>query len=241
MITLAKVKRCMQLLLPDGHLWDEKIEGSDSDLLDTSNGASHEYYRILDSAEKLTQFFLPYVTGFLAELEKLLGLPNEQLSTTERQGRVNGRMALLFAKKGRLQLYEYIMRTAAFGDVVVRTLGSNGTAESPFDFFESGGLAFYGNDEMLYGKDEAIYNNANLAGDAYLVTNGGSVNYFEDPETAIIKLENLPGYWPFYLVVEGPNGTKLQVPRRRLETFFDLVYLWKPGDMHVILNVEFTD
>lgn len=239
MINIKRVEKCLKLLLPDGSLWWDKLNGGD--LETTVDGYAGEFKRILDNAITVSTFWLPYVTSYLGELEFLLGLPNEDLTEEERQDRAEGRMQLLFTEKGRLYVYENIMRTAGFDDTVVRTLGYYGTVESPYDYFAGTGFAYYGNLGTEYGNEESIYNNTGVGGDSYLITNGGSINYFENPDNALIELEQNPEYWPFYLVVEGPDKATLDVPRRRLDTFFDLVYSWKPADMHVILNVNFFD
>lgn len=238
-IALERVERCLKLLLPEGYLWWDKANGGDME--STVDGFAGEYKRIIDNAKRLAYFYMPYITDWLSELEYVLGLPAEDLTETERRERADSRMQLLFTDKGRLQLYETIMQTAGFGDVVVRTLGAYGVAESPYDFFTNIGSAFFGQEGTEFGNLDSIYNNTEVGGGAYLVTNGGSINYFEDPDNALVRLEQNPEYWPYYLVVEGPEGAQLQVPRRRFETFFDLIYIWKPADMHVILNVEFTD
>lgn len=240
-MSVERVKKCFKLLIPDGWLWWDKLNGGD--LESTANGFAIEYSRVLDAAKRLEAFFLPYLTAWIPELEKLLDLPNENLTDEERQGRVDSRMQLLFAEKGRFALYESIMATAGFGDVVVRNLGAYGVAESPYDFFKGVGLAFYDGASAVYNGEGIEYNNTGVEGSAYLVTNGGSVNLFDDPDTAVVNLEQNPLYWVDYIVVEGPTAAEatLQVPRSKIESFFDLVYLWKPGDAHVILNVEFTE
>lgn len=228
------VQRALKLMLPEGFLWFMKT--GDSDTEKTINGFSHEFNRLFSNIETVSKFFLPYITLFLAELETILGLPNENLTTEQRQGRVDGRMKLLFTEKGRLNVYEEVLRTAAFDGAVVRVLGFG---ESPFDFFDDVKKAFY--NQIDYNDDDAIYNDANVSGGAFLLTNGGSLNNFEPPDSAFVTLEENPAYWVSYLVIEGQNGEKLEVPLNRRETFFDSVYNWKPADMHVILNVSFVE
>lgn len=238
-MNIERVQKCLKLLFPNGYIWADKANGGD--LETTLNGYAWEFKRVLDTAESISKFFLPYATAFFQELEFMFALPPENISTVDRQGRIDGRFRMLFAPKGRLALYETVLHSAGFSGAVVRTLGSYGTAESPFDFFTGTGFAFYGNEEAIFGDEESIFNNTGTpVGDAYLLTNGRSAHYFEDPENAFVSLEQNSNYWPSYLVVEGPSNTKLSVPMSNRETFFDSVYGWKPADMHVILNIEFA-
>ncbi len=102
----------------------------------------------------------------------------------------------------------------------------------------SGG--YYGADEAIYNDDEMIYNNTQVVGNALLLTNGGSINYYSDGNEAVVKLEQNPDYWGSYFVIESEDQAILEVPESLKETFFDLLYTLKPGDMHGILRVEFT-
>lgn len=231
------IKKFFKLLFPEGGFWIEKWFG---ELGKTMDGFSGQFYRDFQQLEKLRNVFIPSKTQFIPELEREFLTPAGDLTGDERRGRVDARFELMFQSKLRLELMENILAVSGFPDTVIRTLGSNGINESPFDFFTTTGLAYWGAEELIWGAEEFIWGNVQAAGENFLITNGGSIEYDESGYEAAAQLEPNPDYWGKYFIVEGVASAKLSIPVRLRETFFDLLYLLKPSGMHGILRADFT-
>lgn len=235
------VKRALQAMLPDdGELngpWSDKYNGAD--LEKYIEGLSGQWTRDLENVNRIRYALDPYKTDALDELDfEFFNAPGE-LTETERRGRIDGRFQLMVETKLRLEIMERIFSLAGFTGVTFRTLGWNGVSETPQGFFGDVGQAFYGNKESAYGAKGMVYGATRATGDAYLITNGGSVVYAQNGAQAIVDLKTESWYYGAYFVCEGPSGTVLQIQQRLYETFWDLLYLVKPAKMHGILRAEF--
>lgn len=234
-------KKAFQALLPGGSLngpWDDKY--NNADLEKYIDGMSRQFERDKKMANKVRNALDPYKTEFLDELDTEFFSASGDLTDDERRGRIDGRWQMMVETKLRLELMERIVHLAGFSDVRFRTLGWNGVPETPFDFFSSVGLAFYGNNEAIYGSNDMIFGSVSASGGAYLITNGGSVQYADSGARAVAKLKSENWYYGAYFVCESNIGDPLIIPGRLYETFWDLLYLVKPAKMHGILRAVFT-
>lgn len=236
---VARVKRCFKLLFPDGrNLWDDKTNGSDMEK--TIDGFALQFAREYQKCYDLQHALIPSKTKFLDELDFEFFSVDGGLTEDERRTRLDMRWRMMFQSKNRLALMNEVLQKSGYPDVVVRTLGSNGTNESPYDFFNAAGFAYWGNEDLNWGQEEFIYNNTEVIGGALLVTNGGSIDWWYDGHEAIVQLEQDSDYWGAYFIVEGAGGAVLSIPEDKKNNFFDLLYLVKPADMHGIVRAEFT-
>lgn len=233
------MQKALKLLFPGASLWDDKFSGSD--LADTLDGYAVQFARAVESSLTVQNMYIPQKTTFLDELDFIFFQSNDGLTEDERRGRFDARMRMLIQSKNRRQLMELVLHASGFSGAVVRTLGWYGTNESPYDFFPDTGFAFYGAEDAIYNDDNAIFGNTEVFGNAFLITNGGTIEWAVPPEEAPIQLEQNPDFWGNYLVVEAAANQKLEVAERLQKTLFDLLYILKPGDFHIILNAEFTE
>jgi hypothetical protein len=238
-LSLAKIKCVFKMMFPDGgNIWEEKNNGGD--LEKKIDGFSGQFKRDADQITNFYNMMDPSKTVFLDEWDQEFDNAIGALTDPERRGRFDARMRMLFFTKSRLADMEETLRLSGFDDVSIRTLGWFGLNESPYDFYPDSGFAFWGADEAIYGADDFIYNNSEVTGNAFLITNGGSTEYVAGGPDAIIQLEQNPDYWGAYFVIEEDGQGVLSIPERLRETFFDLLYLLKPAQMHGILRAEFT-
>lgn len=240
MITL--VKRAIQAILPSGDEpngpWDDKYNGADLEKF--IDGISEQYGRDLSTVNKLRYALDPYKTEFLDELDFEFFNASGELTEAERRGRIDGRFQLMVETKLRLDVMENIFHLAGFSDVRFRTLGWDGVAETPFDFFETVGQAFYGANPAIYGDNNTIFGATSSVGGAYLVTNGGSIDYADQGYKAFVQLRSENWYHGAYFICESNIGDPLVIPQRLYETFWDLLFLVKPAKMHGILRAVFV-
>lgn len=224
----------------DGDLngpWSDKYNGAD--LEKYLEGMAGQFNRDLETVNKLRNILDPYKTEFLDELDFEFFTAPGELTETERRGRVDGRLQLMVDTKLRVGTMERIFSLAGFDQVRFRTLGANGVAEVPREFFTDSAEAYFGNQTSAFGAREMIFGATKAVGGAFLITNGGSVTYADRGNKAIQKIRSEAWYHGAYFVCEGPSGTVLQIPQRLYETFWDLLYLVKPAKMHGLLRAEF--
>lgn len=232
--------RLLQLLLPDGpsgSFWEDKvIKGTD--LYNYLLGFSKQYE--LDSLliKKMREALSPFKTTFIKEWNQEFKNINADLTTEEERGRLLGRWELLFNNQLRFKLMTDILSQSGFDDILIRTLGSLGVAESPFDYFTDSGFAYWGSEQAIWGDEEFIYGNTEVVGDAFLLTNGGSTRYVENGPDAIVQIPQEADYWGDYFIVESTSNDPLEIEQRQYENFFDLLYLIKPASMHGIIRVN---
>lgn len=239
---MSLMKKVLQAILPNGNTpggpWDDKYNGADLEKFIT--GLSGQYERDRATVNKLKYILDPAKTTFITELESEFLLPDGDLTESERRGRIDGRFQLMAETKLRKSIMEFVFELSGFTGVTFRTLGWNGVHETPFDFFDDTGSAYYGNNDTAYGANEMIYGAVTAVGGAFLITNGGSVEFAEQGYNAILKLHSEDWYHGSYFVVEDPNGDFLQIPQRLYDTFWDLLFLVKPAGMHGILRAVFV-
>jgi hypothetical protein len=240
MTTATTIKLLFRLIFPFGgslSFWMDKQAGP---IQETIDGFSGQFWRDFQKIRKLRDVFRPYVSDFIPELEYEFFTGPGELTGAERRGRIDARFELMFDTKLRIELIEDILEVSGFPGVVIRTLGSNGTNESPYDFFTTTGLAYWGAEEAIWGAEEFIYGNVQTSGENFLITNGGSIEYSSTGYEAQSQLQPNPDYWGAYFIIEGAAGARLSIPERLRETFYDLLYLLKPSKMHGILRADFT-
>jgi hypothetical protein len=230
------IRRLFKLLLPSGGFWIEKWWG---ELGKTVDGFAGEFWRNYQRIEKIRDIFIPAKSDFIPELEKEFFTAIGDLTTEERRGQIYARFQLIVENKTRIEAMQDILRASGFDGVVIRTLGSNGTNESPYDFFSDTGIAYWGAEEAIWGSEEFLYGATQVAGESELITNGGSIEYSTSGSGAIIELEPNPDYWGGYFIIEGQAGAKIDVPIGQRDVFFDLLYLLKPSKMHGILRANY--
>lgn len=235
---IERVKRSLKLFFPNGDIWKDKENGGE--LEKTLDGFAKEFGRIFYKIYNLQYALLPQHTEYLDELDDEFFSANSSLTEQQRRDRLDMRWKLFFESKNRIALMEEVFHVSGYPTVKIRTLGSNGINESPFDFFDTSGLAYWGNEELIWGRDDFIYGQTETGGGALLITNGGSINYYEDGIEALVQLEQDSDYWLMYLIVEDESGDELEIAETLKENFFDLLYLMKPAEMHLIVRASFV-
>jgi len=226
-----------KLVYPDGgNIWIEKFKG---DLSETLDGYSVQFFRDYEQIKKLQYSLSPDRTELLDENDAEFQNPTGVLTDEQRRGRLKARWRLLFAGENRIATMEDVLHVSGFPDAKVRTLGWYSSAESPFDFFPNAATSMWGSGTQ-WGAPPFIWGKIAIAENDFLLTNGGSVQYVDPAFEALAKLEEDPDFWADYIIVEKDDRTRLQIDNELRETFFDLLYLLKPVDSHIILRAEFV-
>lgn len=235
-VTQNLVTATLKALYPDGgNIWRGKLSG---DLSDTIEGMSVSFFRDAQNIEKIRDALRPDKTVFVDELDDEFVNMAGDLTEAERRGRIRQRFEMMFSSESRIALIQDTLAASGFPDVVVRTLGWYGAPESPYKFFPNSGSARWG--AIRWGQNIFRWGATEIVGNAYLMINGGSIEYVEDPAVAPLQIEPEYEYWTEYLVVEGEAESILNIPIGRKEVFFELLYMLKPGHNHIILNAQFT-
>jgi len=234
---LKKIQRAFKLIFPSGWIWADKNNGSFFEK--EINGMSKQFNRDFEKVENLSESLSPHNTKFLNEWDREFFNIKGDLTESEQRGRLDGRWDMMFFNKSRTVNIESTLRLAGIDSAIVRTLGSGGSNESPYDFFPASGFSFFGASSANFGATDMKFGNTGVVGNALLLTNGGSIEYTVDDMDALVELQQNPHFWGAYFVVEGESNTVLEIPERLRETFFDILFLLKPAQMHGILNVKF--
>lgn len=226
----------MKLVYPDGgDMWIQKFTG---DLSDTIDGYSVNFHRDYEQIKKLQYALSPDRTEFLDENDAEFSNATGDLTDEQRRGRLKARWKLMFTGKSRIYSMEEILHVSGFSDAKIRTLGWHGEPETPYTFFPGSLTARWG--RPRWGETGFRWGRIAIGENDFLLTNGGSVEYVNPDAEAIARLQDDPNYWADYIVVESDDRTRLEIDSELRETFFDLLYMIKPTDSHIILRAEFT-
>jgi len=227
------VSKTLKRLLPEGSAWEGKQVGTLGNLLD---GISREFERQKLLAEDLGNAIFPSKTKFIEEWESEFVLPDSPaLTEDDQRARLEGRWALITLGSMQAENMEFIFALSKI-DIVARPLAPG---ENPVSYFLFDGQAYYGNLLAMYGRPRYGDGFPISTPDSYLIINGGSFDYAEDPIDSAGQIPSDQDFWGMFYVIEGEAGAVLQIDNKYREVVFDLIYATKPTHMWCILRANF--
>lgn len=230
---MSIVSSTLKRLLPNGFAWEGKKDGTLGDLL---TGISKEFERQKLLAEDLGNSIFPSKTKFIDEWEHEFSLPESTaLTEADRRARLEGRWALITLGSMQAENMEFIFALSLI-DIVARPLAPG---ENPISYFVLDGQAYYGNLLAMYGRPRYGDGFPIATPDNYLIINGGSFDFAEDPVDSAGLIPSDPDFWGMFYVIEGEAGAPLEIDNKYREVLFDLIYATKPAHMWCILRANF--